>query len=61
MLGESYEFIGLMDHLQDRGILDSGDYFVVGVCTNTYDSSNSRNFLEGKANEGVGGTVTCLC
>ncbi|KAL8614638.1 hypothetical protein ACOMHN_037490 [Nucella lapillus] len=47
MLGESYEFIGLMDHLQDRGILDSGDYFVVGVCLNAYDHSNSRNFLEG--------------
>ncbi|XP_076458574.1 speract receptor-like [Babylonia areolata] len=47
MLGESYEFIGLMDHLQERGILDSGDYFVVGVCLNAYDHSNSRNFLEG--------------
>ncbi|XP_076457284.1 speract receptor-like [Babylonia areolata] len=47
MLGESYEFIGLMDHLQRRGLLDSGDYFVVGVCLDTFETSNTRFFLEG--------------
>ena len=48
MLGKSYEFIGLMQHMMDSGLLDSGEYFVVGVCLDTFDSTNSRNFLEGR-------------
>lgn len=48
MLGAPYEFVGLMDNLQDRGILDAGEYFVIGVCLEPYYPENPETFLEGK-------------
>lgn len=48
MLGDPYEFVGLMDHLQDLGLLDTGDYFVVGVTRDTYKLDKPQEFLQGK-------------
>ena len=48
MLGESNDFVGLMDHLQDLGLLDTGAYFVVGVTRDTYDLQKPQEFLQGE-------------
>lgn len=48
MLGKSYEFIGLMDHLEDKGLLETGEYFVVGVDLEQYDPLTPHEYLEGK-------------
>ena len=48
MLGQPYEFVGLMDHLQDRGLLDTGEYFVVGVHLGQYDPLNPQYYFQGK-------------
>ena len=47
MLGEHYEFVGLMVSLQLRGLLDTGDYFVVGVDPGQYDPKDPQKYLEG--------------
>ena len=47
MLGQPYEFVGLMDHLQDRGLLDTGEYFVVGVHVGQYDPLNPQRYFQG--------------
>ena len=47
MLGQPYEFVGLMDHLQDRGLLDTGEYFVVGVHLGQYDPLNPQAYFQG--------------
>ena len=47
MLGQPYEFVGLMDHLQDRGLLDTGEYFVVGVLPGQYDPLNPQYYFQG--------------
>ena len=48
MLGEYYEFVGLMVSLLMRGLLDTGEYFVVGVDTRQYDPTDPQKYLEGK-------------
>ena len=48
MLGAIYEFVGLMEHLHEMGLLDSGEYFVVGVHSGEYDPNNPQAFLQGK-------------
>eukprot|EP00106_Octopus_bimaculoides_P006081 XP_014773523.1 PREDICTED: uncharacterized protein LOC106871537 [Octopus bimaculoides] len=47
MLGQSYDFVGLMSNLYERGLLDSGEYFVVGVYLDYYDYSNPAKYLAG--------------
>lgn len=47
MLGQSYEFVGLMDHLYDRGLLDTGEYFVVGVHVGQYESQDAQLYFRG--------------
>ncbi len=47
MLGEHYEFVGLMLGLLLRGLLDTGEYFVVGVDTRQYDPRDPLKYLEG--------------
>ncbi|CAL1527410.1 unnamed protein product, partial [Lymnaea stagnalis] len=47
LLGEPYDFIGLMDTLQDIGLLDTGDYFVVGVTRDTYKLDKPQEILQG--------------
>lgn len=48
MLGEPYEFAGLMVALYLRGLLDTGEYFVVGVDIMQYDPIDPQKYLEGK-------------
>ena len=48
MLGEYYEFVGLMVALYLRGLLDTGDYFVVGVDVMQYDPNDPQKYLEGE-------------
>ncbi|XP_036369998.1 guanylate cyclase 32E-like isoform X2 [Octopus sinensis] len=47
MLGQSYDSVGLMSNLYERGLLDSGEYFVVGVYLDYYDYSNPAKYLAG--------------
>ena len=48
MLGQSYDFVGLMANLYERGLLDTGEYFVVGVYLNYYDFTMPAKYLAGK-------------
>lgn len=48
MLGKAIDFIGLMDHLEDRGLLESGEYFVVGVSLDEYEPHIPNQYLEGR-------------
>ncbi|XP_059177836.1 speract receptor-like [Physella acuta] len=45
MLGESFEFVGLMDNLKDTGLLDTGDYFVMGVTRDTFKLSKPQEYF----------------
>ena len=47
MLGAYFEFVGLMDHLQRRGLLDTGEYYVIGVHIGQYDPKDPQKYLEG--------------
>ncbi|XP_045213178.2 receptor-type guanylate cyclase Gyc76C-like isoform X2 [Mercenaria mercenaria] len=47
ILGQSYEFVGLLDHLNDRGLLDTGEYFVVGVDVGQYDPKDAQKYFKG--------------
>ncbi len=47
MLGEHFEFVGLMVSLLLKGLLDTGEYFVVGVDTAQYDPKDPQKYLEG--------------
>ena len=47
MLGEHYEFVGLMVSLLLKGLLDTGEYFVVGIDTRQYDPKDPQKYLEG--------------
>ncbi|OWF46455.1 guanylate cyclase 32E-like [Mizuhopecten yessoensis] len=47
MLGQFYDFIGLMDHLYDRGLLETGDYYVVGVILGQYDQNDPQRIIKG--------------
>ena len=47
MLGHYYEFVGLMDHLEDKGLLETGEYFVVGVNLQQYEPLHPHQYLQG--------------
>ena len=47
MLGQHYDFVGLMDQLHDRGLLDTGEYFVVGVHVGQYDPTDAQVYFRG--------------
>lgn len=47
MVGEYFEFVGLMIALYLRGLLDTGEYFVVGVDLYQYDPNDPARYLEG--------------
>ncbi|XP_056019225.1 receptor-type guanylate cyclase Gyc76C-like isoform X2 [Ostrea edulis] len=46
VLAQYYEFIGLMDHLYELGLLDTGEYFVVGVCLSESDTITPDAYLK---------------
>lgn len=48
LLAQYFEFIGLMDHLYELGLLDTGEYFVVGVCLAESDTITPDAYLKGK-------------
>ncbi|CAH1794097.1 unnamed protein product [Owenia fusiformis] len=48
MLAEHYEFVGLMSHLQNKGLLDTGEYFVIGVQPYQYDPIAPASYIQGK-------------
>ncbi|XP_037032480.1 guanylate cyclase 32E isoform X2 [Bradysia coprophila] len=47
ILSHQYEHIGLMTSLYKKGLLDKGEYFVVGVDIEQYDSSSPDKYLRG--------------
>jgi hypothetical protein len=48
MLAEFYEFEGMLMALRMRGLLDTGDYVVVGVDAVQYDSADPNKYIEGR-------------
>ncbi len=47
MLAEFYEFEGLLMALKLKGVMDSGDYAVIGVDPKQYDASDPEKYIEG--------------
>lgn len=47
ILGHHYEHVGLMLSLKHRGLLDKGEYFVVGIDIEQYDASAPDKYLRG--------------
>ncbi|KAG5673369.1 hypothetical protein PVAND_003425 [Polypedilum vanderplanki] len=47
ILGQFHEHIGLMMSLYSRGLLNDGEYFVVGMDIEQYDSSDPEKYLKG--------------
>ena len=54
MLADFYEFEGLLIALRLKGLLDTGEYIVVGVDPKQYDSSDPQKYIEGKFWIGTG-------
>lgn len=48
VLGYYFEHIGLMASMEARGLLDRGDYYVVGVDVEQYDIEQPRRYLTGE-------------
>lgn len=48
VLGQYYEHVGLMVSLYEKGLLQNGDYFVVGVDVEQYDQDYPGKYLSGK-------------
>ncbi|CAN8007227.1 unnamed protein product, partial [Ixodes pacificus] len=53
VLGYYFEHIGLMASMEARGLLDRGDYYVVGVDVEQYDIEQPRRYLTGLLREDV--------
>ncbi|GAB0098027.1 Guanylate cyclase [Sergentomyia squamirostris] len=47
ILGHYYEHLGLLLSLEKRGLLDQGEYFVVGVDIEQYDTTDPEKYLRG--------------
>ncbi|XP_055934070.1 guanylate cyclase 32E-like [Argiope bruennichi] len=47
ILGHNFEYLGMMMSLQRRGLLDKGEYFVVGVDIEQYENQNPMKYLKG--------------
>ena len=48
MLAEWFEFRALLMALKTQGLLDTGEYVVVGVDPNQYDSSDTQKYITGQ-------------
>jgi hypothetical protein len=46
-LGHHYEHIGLLVSLQNKGLFDNGEYFVVGVDIEQYDEKSPEKYMHG--------------
>lgn len=47
ILGHYYEHVGLMVALYNKGLLKSGDYFVVGIDIEQYDADKPDKYMRG--------------
>lgn len=47
ILGQQFEHIGLLSSLQSQGLLDMGDYFVVGVDLEQFSPDRPDRYLRG--------------
>ncbi|XP_037807798.1 speract receptor isoform X2 [Lucilia sericata] len=47
ILGHYYEHVGLMVSLYNKGLLNKGDYFVVGIDIEQYDASKPEKYMRG--------------
>lgn len=47
ILGHHFEHIGLLASLKRKGLLETGDYFVVGVDLEQYDPKSPEKYLKG--------------
>ncbi|KAI8122202.1 Receptor-type guanylate cyclase Gyc76C [Lucilia cuprina] len=47
VLGHYYEHVGLMVSLYNKGLLNKGDYFVVGIDIEQYDASKPEKYMRG--------------
>ncbi|CAH1154232.1 unnamed protein product [Phaedon cochleariae] len=47
ILGHYYEHLGLMVAMEEKKLFDKGEYFVVGVDIEQYDSGNPAKYLKG--------------
>jgi len=47
MLAMEHEFEGMMIAMQRKGLLDDGEYFLVGVDSKPYDPSDPQVYIEG--------------
>ena len=48
MLADFFEFEGLLIALKLKGLMDTGEYIVVGVDTKVYDVSDPQKYVVGK-------------
>lgn len=48
MLADAYEFQGLLIALKLKGLVDTGQYIMVGVDSQIYSPSDPRIYIEGK-------------
>jgi len=48
MLADEHEFEGMMIAMQQRKLLDDGQYFLVGVDSKPYDPSDPQVYIEGR-------------
>ncbi|XP_023216984.1 guanylate cyclase 32E-like [Centruroides sculpturatus] len=53
IVGYYYEHVGMMISLQKQGLLENGEYFVIGVDVEQYDTSIPQRYLKGLLKEEV--------
>lgn len=51
ILGQYYEHLGLLVALEERNLLDNGEYWVVGVDLDQYDEQQPSKYLQGLLQE----------
>ncbi|XP_068209435.1 guanylate cyclase 32E-like [Palaemon carinicauda] len=57
VLGHYYEFLGLMTIMEEKGLFQNGEYFVVGVTLSQYDKNKPDKYLRDLLNEHTNSTV----
>ncbi|XP_076054851.1 guanylate cyclase 32E-like [Oratosquilla oratoria] len=57
VLGHYYEFLGLMTAMEEKGLFDKGEYFVVGVSLRQYDRNYPGRYLRDLLNEATNATI----
>lgn len=57
-LAEKYEFEGLLVALKAKGLLDTGEYIVIGIDRKNYNPNDATEVMEGS--ESHGGLILTL-